>query len=274
MHHGLYDVVDGTRLHGLAAQARTMDELLRFGGLTHVDPTARVLDVGCGIGGASRYLARIAGGKCDVVGITLSAEQARRATELNREFGLHGCVRNEVVNVFDNDFADGEFDVVWSLESAEHMASKFGFLQECVRVLKPGGRMMMLAWCLRESSPPLNIRERYSIRSIMDEYCLPRMAPPSEYVTEMVRAGLRQVKCEDWTERAAPFWWEVARSIVFNARGLCALRKYGWPLIRSALAMRHVIRGIRLGAFRLVAFSGRLPTDDEAKLEEEKRVVC
>lgn len=276
MHHGLYDVVDGRRLAGSDAQVRTMSELLRMGGIQDLKlpPGAKVLDVGCGIGGASRYLGRHFGDGVSVTGITLSPLQAERATQINKENGLEDRVTNIVANALDNGFPDKSFDVVWSMESGEHMENKYQFLQECTRVLKPGGHLVMLAWCVRECAPPLRLGERYSIRRIMEEYCLPRVAPASEYNTEMVRAGLRGVQQDDWTSRAAPFWGEVARSAAFDRRGWAALRKYGRPLIRSAIAMRHVIAGIRKGVFKLVAFAGRRPTEAEAAEERERRVRC
>lgn len=277
MHHGLYDVVDGKRLTGSTAQVRTMSELLRMGGLLDLElsPGSRVLDVGCGIGGASRFLARHFGQQCHVTGITLSSFQAKRANEINTEKGLGSRVTNEVRDALDTGFPDDHFDVVWSLESGEHMKDKHLFMKECARVLKPGGRLVMLAWCIRESTPSLRVAERFSIRRIMEEYCLPRVAPASEYSTEMVRSGLRGVKSTDWTKRAAPFWGEVVRSALFDVKAWFAMRKHGWPLIRSALAMRHVIAGIRQGVFRLVAFTGKKLTPQEIEQEAEKaRMLC
>lgn len=130
----------------------------------------------------------------------------------------------------------------------------------------------MLAWCLRESFPPLLLNDRASIRRIMTAYCLPRLAPPSEYSSLMSRLGFCQGIQEDWTERAAPFWGEVVRSSFLSARGWQTLAKYGMPLIRSALAMRFVISAIRRGCFRLVAFTAKKPTPAEA--EEKKRKVA
>ena len=46
----------------------------------------KIVDVGCGIGGSSRYLARKYG--AEVVGITLSPKQAGRATEISASAGL------------------------------------------------------------------------------------------------------------------------------------------------------------------------------------------
>lgn len=274
MHHGLYDRVDGKRLYGKQAQIRTMTELLRFGGILNekLPSESHILDVGCGIGGASRYLAQHFGDGCKVTGITLSEYQANRGNEINAEKGLDGRVQLKVVNALNTGFPDDSFDVVWSLESGEHMENKQNFLQECARVLKPGGKMLMFVWCVRESKPKLKVAEKFALRRIMEEYCLPRLAPASEYGTEMLRAGLRGVNTDDWTDRAAPFWGEVARSAVFRRSGWEVLIKYGWPLIRSALAMRYVMMGIKQGAFRVVALASKKPTMEEKELEIANKI--
>lgn len=276
MHHGLYDVVQERKLRGKEAQLRTISELLKMGGLldTGLPRGARILDVGCGIGGASRFLARHFGDDCQVTGITLSPFQAERAHQLNRVSGLQDRVQNIVKDALSNDFPDNHFDVIWSMESAEHMEDKHKFIHECTRVLKPGGNFLMLAWSIRESTPPLKVSEQFAIRRIMEEYCLPRLASPSEYTTVMLRCGLRDIQVEDWTKRAAPFWEEVARSAAINPKGWTVLLEHGWPLLRSTLAMRHVIAGIKKGVFRLVAITARKPTETEKRQETMQAIEC
>lgn len=273
MHHGLYDVVDGRRLSGSAAQVRTMDEMLRY---SSVDLSAcnNILDVGCGIGGASRYLAHKTGEQCRIDGMTLSPVQAARSTVLNGESKVSHRVSTTVRDVLDSGLDDASFDLIWSLESAEHIPEKQKFIRESKRLLKPNGEIIMLAWCVRECTTPFSTSEKFSIRRIMEEYCLPRVAAPSEYETELVRAGFRNVRHEDWTSRAAPFWWEVLRTAFFSRSGWRALWKNGWPLLRSAFAMRHVISGIRQGVFRLVVFSARVPTLAEVEHEEQSVLNC
>lgn len=275
LHHGLYFGKGGRKdrpLRGVEAQIETMRELLRIGGLDAAAKPGHILDVGCGIGGATRFLGETFP-DARVTGITLSPVQAARATELNAAAGLDDRVANMVLDALDMDFPDGTFDIVWSLESAEHIPDKHMLVSECMRVLKPGGTLVMLAWCLRESSPKLVLKEKAAIRGIQREYCLPRLAPPSEYQNLMRRLGLRGVKHEDWTARAAPFWWEVAFSAGASRKGWAQLLKFGWPLVRSALAMRYVIGAIRMGTFKLAAMTARKPTREEFEVEEKKMAL-
>lgn len=284
MHHGLYDTVQGVKLTGREAQVHTMSELLRLAethgasilpGMEKKGPS--ILDVGCGIGGSCRFLARNYGPDASVHGITLSAYQRDRGNQISTDEQFkRSNVQIHQHNVYElaAKFEPASFDLVWSLESAEHMDNKQQFVSQCTNMLRPGAPFVMLAWCLRESDRPFSISEQFAIRKIMEEYCLPTLASPSEYQTEMLRAGLIDVHVEDWTDRAAPFWNEVLRSAMFNPKGIEALFKHGWPLLRSALAARHVVRGIQLGVFRLVAFTGRKPTIPESRRIDENAIIC
>ena len=48
------------------------------------------------------------------------------------------------------EFPDDTFDLVWACESGEHMPDKKKYVEEMVRVLKPGGSLVIACWCQRE----------------------------------------------------------------------------------------------------------------------------
>ena len=77
-------------------------------------------------------------------GITLSKEQVRRGSQLAQERGLGNC-SFQVMNALTMDFPDDSFDLVWACESGEHMPDKGKYIEEMVRVLKPGGCMLAQA---------------------------------------------------------------------------------------------------------------------------------
>lgn len=63
----------------------------RFALLMGLKPGMKVLDVGCGVGGPAREIAKYIG--CEIVGITINQRQVDRAKELTKECGLeHLCV--------------------------------------------------------------------------------------------------------------------------------------------------------------------------------------
>lgn len=100
-----------------------------------------VLDVGCGLGGAARYLAKEFG--CRVTGLDLSAEYCRVATTLTRRLGLDALVTFRQGNALDIPFPDASFDLVWTQHAAMNIADKAGLYAEMWRVLKPGGRLAL-----------------------------------------------------------------------------------------------------------------------------------
>ena len=72
-----------------------------------LDPSARVLDVGCGVGFATHMLAGLLGGDAQVVGMDLSWPHLRAASG-PRSIGL---VQGDASRLC---FRDGTFDLIWS----------------------------------------------------------------------------------------------------------------------------------------------------------------
>ena len=81
MHHGYY--IPENRTDHIQAQIDLIDEVLKWG---DVKSARSVVDVGCGIGGSSRHIAKKY--KCKAQGITLSPYQANRGNKLAKEQGL------------------------------------------------------------------------------------------------------------------------------------------------------------------------------------------
>jgi len=98
----------------------------------------RVLDVGCGIGGPSRFLAHAFG--CRVTGLDLTLEFIEAATALAGRTGLSALVDYRQGNALALPFPDGSFDVAWSQNSVMNIAGRDTLYAEIRRVLKPGGR--------------------------------------------------------------------------------------------------------------------------------------
>lgn len=111
-------------------------ELARDLGL---DGNMRVLDVGCGLGGAARHLANEFG--CHVTGLDLSADYCRIATDLTRRLGLDSLVSFQQGDALGLPFPDASFDIVWTQHAAMNIQDKTGLYRELWRVLKPGGRL-------------------------------------------------------------------------------------------------------------------------------------
>ena len=102
-------------------------------------PGETLLDVGSGLGGPARYLAKVCG--CRVTGVDLTAEFVATANELARRAGLSDQVEFRQGSALDLPLADGSVDLAWSQNVAMNIADRPRYYAQMRRVLKPGGRL-------------------------------------------------------------------------------------------------------------------------------------
>jgi SAM-dependent methyltransferase len=123
--------LDQFHIRGMLATA----ELASAAGL---EPSTRVLDAGCGIGGPARYLASTFG--CKVIGVDLSPGFIEAAIYLTARSGLSDRVTFQVGNALHLPFEDAAFDVVFLQHVAMNIADRAALYTEVHRILTPGGR--------------------------------------------------------------------------------------------------------------------------------------
>lgn len=249
MHHGFYGL-DGQRgTERRQAQIDLIEELLDWG---QVRDAHQILDVGCGIGGSTLYLAEKF--QAEATGITLSPVQANRATE--RAIATTLPATFQVANALQMPFEEASFDLVWTLESGEHMPDKAKFLQECYRVLKPGGTLLMATWCHRSiQDTPLQPQEQKLLEKIYRVYHLPYVISLAEYEEIATQLPLHNIHTADWSDAVAPFWGEVIRSAL-NPKVIWGILNAGWGTFQGALAMRYMSQGYRQGVVRFGLLCG------------------
>nr|GLL19874.1 gamma-tocopherol methyltransferase [Ipomoea trifida] len=260
MHHGFYEPQASVSLSDhRAAQIRMIEEALRFASVSE-DPEKRpksIVDVGCGIGGSSRYLARKYSARSE--GITLSPNQAKRAQALAAAQGLGEKVSFQVADALNQPFPDGEFDLVWSMESGEHMPDKAKFVSELARVAAPGGTIIIVTWCHRDLSPTeqsLRPEEQQLLNKICNAFYLPAWCSAADYVKLLQSNSLQDIKVADWSENVAPFWPAVITSAL-SWKGITSLLSTGWKTIRGALVMPLMIQGYKKGLIKFAIITCR-----------------
>ncbi|MEY2859222.1 MAG: hypothetical protein RLZZ74_3535 [Cyanobacteriota bacterium] len=250
MHHGYYGKNGNYKLDRRQAQIDLIEELLLWGGYHESNPPQNIIDVGCGIGGSTLHLAQKFGSKA--TGITLSPVQASRAQERAIAAGLDGQVSFAVANALEMPFEDDTFDLVWSLESGEHMPDKAKFLSECYRVLKPGGKMIFATWCHRETDSwagDLTPSEVAHLKEIYRVYCLPYVISLSEYRAIATECGFKNMISDDWSIAVEPFW-DVVIDTAIAPQAIVGLLKAGWQTIQGALSLGLMSRGYARGLIR------------------------
>lgn len=250
LHHGHYGPHGQLRKDHLQAQVDMVDEVLTWGGLPLDGEVKRVLDAGCGVGGSARHLASKLGARVD--GLTLSPVQRDIAKRLSKG---RSDVHFHVADATRTDFKDGAFDLVWSLESGEHMPSKRDFVAECARVLRPGGRLIIATWCHRRLPPPMSARAERLLEGISEAYGRSlTWVPLTQYEEILKDLPLDAVRTEDWSDAVKPFWNAVLLSAL-SPKGLKALWQGGRSMVTGAYGGLKMRAGLRNGLVRYVVIS-------------------
>jgi MPBQ/MSBQ methyltransferase len=213
----------------LKAKSDFVHEMARWGGLDRLPRGTTLLDVGCGIGGSSRILARDYG--FSTTGITISPQQVQRARELTPD-GLDAKFQvNDALNM---SFPDNSFDVVWSIEAGPHMPDKAKYASEMLRVLKPGGVLVVADWNQRDDRrKPLKGWEKPVMKQLLDQWSHPAFSSIEGFSEQLEATGLvaGEVETADWTQETLPSWLESIWQGVVRPQGLV---RFGFPgLIKS-----------------------------------------
>ena len=198
--------------------------MAQWGGLDTLPPGTTVLDVGCGIGGSSRILAKDYGFK--VTGITISPQQVKRATELTPP---DVTAKFAVDDAMALSFPDASFDVVWSVEAGPHMPDKALFAKELLRVVKPEGILVVADWNQRDDRQvPLNFWEKPVMRQLLDQWSHPAFASIEGFAENLEATGLvqGQVTTADWTVPTLPAWLDTIWQGIIRPQGWL---QYGIP---------------------------------------------
>jgi SAM-dependent methyltransferase len=117
-------------------------------GAAGLEPSSRVLDLGCGIGGPARYLAATFG--CEVTGVDLSPAFIDAAAYLTARCGLSDRVTFQVGDALHPPFEDAAFDTVFLQHVAMNIEDRAALYAEVRRILAPGGRFAAYDVVLRD----------------------------------------------------------------------------------------------------------------------------
>ena len=148
IHHGYWIRGDESKEQ---AQNQLIDHLAA---LANIKSGSRILDIGCGFGGTSLYLARKF--NAQVTGITISSvqvEMAKRAAA-DQNIDANFLLMDAEAMRFDQ-----QFDVLWSVESISHYHDRQKFFASAAKFLKPGGTFAITDWFKKENLTPAEIQK-------------------------------------------------------------------------------------------------------------------
>lgn len=218
---------------------RGLEATEEIAALLQVDAGDRLLDVGSGIGGPARYMAKHFG--CRVTGIDLTDEFCEVARHFTRLLGLEAQVDFEQGDALAMPFAEACFAGAYSMNVSMNIADKAALYAEIGRVLKPGGWLMLSEIAAGPNAGPgaaMNYPTPWAATAASSFLVTP----------EETRRGLESAGFEVLQLRDA-----VAESKAYGARSRALVEAGGKPLHRAVQlihggiateAMRNSSRGM------------------------------
>ena len=199
----------------------------------------QVIDVGCGIGGPMRRVAREAG--VHVLGVNINEHQLNRAKALNEEAEIGHMVDYLGASFMDmSAIADGTFDRGYAIESTCHAPNKEGAFAEIFRVLRPGAHFWGQEMCLTDKFDPDDVRHQTVKQHLQHGVALNDIATMDEVNRALEAVGFELVEGQDQglaQPGASTPWYQPMLSYRGTRRG---------SVSRSPLGRQALLAGARL----------------------------
>ncbi len=202
----------------------------------------KLLDVGGGLGGPARSLAKELG--CEVTVLDLTEEFCQVGRELTRRCGLGDKVRFVHGNATQMPFAPSSFDVVWSQHSSMNIPGKAELYSEIARVLKPGGKYVLHEVYAGPTEPVL--------------YPAPWASPPEiscliaadEGRKLLQAAGFREIWWQDTTEPGTAWFQERLNAPGVKDGGFLGIHLILGEIFKPAFG--NMLKNLQEGRTRVV----------------------
>lgn len=175
-----------------------------------------VYDLGCGLAATCRSFAKQFPNK-KIKGVTLVSWQIKKATELNKAAGLNSSIELVLGDYTKLDFDNNSADGAYALESSCHCEGldKAAFIQEMMRVLKPGKRFVIVDGFIKRDPNTFNKLLSYCYRTICKGWALPSF-PHLHLVKEAIKKyGGDEIEIKDLSYRVAPTAMHAPFTVIY-----------------------------------------------------------
>lgn len=183
--------VDEFHIGGRVATKDFLDQLA-------ITSAHRVLDVGCGLGGASRFAANEYG--CQVTGIDLTSEYVETGRTLCEWVGLQDRIDLDHGDATSLPYEAGTFDRAFMLHVGMNVADKGALITELHRVVRPEGRVGVYD-VMQVGAGEVRFPVPWATTVAESD-----VATPAAYRTALEEAGFRIVAERNRREFAAEFF--------------------------------------------------------------------
>lgn len=168
-------------------------------------PGMRVLDVGCGVGGPMRTIARFT--ESHIVGLNNNEYQIERGKRLNEQAGLsHLCsfMKADFMKVPED---DETYDAIYEVEATCHAPDKVGIYTEIKRLLKPGAMFAGYEWIVTNKYDPSNPKHVALKKGIEVGNGLPDLETSEVIVNALKAAGFEVLEAYDLAPKSDIPWY-------------------------------------------------------------------
>ena len=191
IHYGFWDKGTKSKKEALLNQYREVIKLLR------PKSNELILDAGCGVGGASIWLARKI--KAKLIGITLSSKQVKLAKKYLAKYNVSDKVEFYKMDFFKTKFKNKTFNKIFTIESFCYSCpNPENLLREMYKVLKKGGKILISDGILLRQ--PKNNQEQKLLEKFYLGWKLNRLNTGSEIIKALKKTGFKKIKFISKTE--------------------------------------------------------------------------
>src|SRR5215467_1792708 len=234
IHHGYWIRGDESKE---TAQEQLIEHLAQA---AEIPRNAKILDVGCGFGASSIYLARKYG--AEATGITISQVQVEMANQAATKAGLNA--KFLLMDAEAMTFEDS-FDVVWSVESISHYQEVPRFFASAAALLRPGATLAITDWFKKKGLTP---REHKKFLYDLEHGMMVELQTVEDYAGHLATAGLEVTHSEVLNKHCAKTW-DFCLDIIKDKALWAAAVQNGADFVRFLRAFKDMRAGFASGNF-------------------------
>lgn len=198
---------DGYYLTGKESKEEAQENLIRFlAEKANVRKSSKILDVGCGIGGTSIYLAKNFG--AHTTGITISPVQVAMAEKQAKR--QHANSTFSVMDAERMNFSES-FDVLWIVGVLTHFIDQEDFIKRAAKFLNKRSKFVLGDWMVAEDITDTE-RKKF-VQPVLHGMLMPNSYSINTYLEWFIKCGYRIVYAEDITVKTIKTW-DVALSLI------------------------------------------------------------
>jgi len=235
IHHGYW--ITGNESKEVA-QIQLIEHLADCADIKH---GSEILDIGCGMGATSLYLAKHF--HASSTGITISQVQVDMANKAAIGTGLN--VKFLLMDAEEMKFEGRKFDLLWSVESISHYHDLPRFFASATRLLKPGGTFALIDWFKKENLTPRQTRKYIEP---IDQGMFVELKVMEEYESLLSANGLKITHREVLNKNCAKTW-DISVEIIRHKSFWDLALQHGPEFIKNLKAFQAMRAGFASGNF-------------------------